>query len=137
MDYEEICEYEGQVMKKITTLTLRDKWTTMTGAIVASAKGSVEQAKRVLGFVNSFRYGKVTLKSGNEGSIKVIRDKVVAMRKALVALAGSVPYHPESLGVAEEVVQDAIAQFRKSKNGIGIQDWKFYGRGVTHRWMVC
>ena len=115
MDYKEMSEYVNERKRIITTLIMREHASTMTAAYVVEAKGSIEQAKRILEFVESFGHDKVSLKSDNEDAIKVLRDEIIHLRKAQIIPAGSVPHHPETHGVAEEAVQDVTAQLRKCK----------------------
>ena len=111
-------EYIDECKRKATTLVMREHASTMIAAYVVKAKGSVEQARRILEFMDSFGHDKVSLKSDNEDAIQVLRDEIIHLRKAQIVPAGSVPYHLETHGVAEKVVQDVIAQLRKCKMAI-------------------
>lgn len=81
MDYKEMGEYVENQKKKTTTLVMRERDSTMSAAFVVKAKGSVEQAKRILESIESFGHGKVSIKSDNEDAIKVLRDEVIHLRK--------------------------------------------------------
>lgn len=115
MDYKEMSEYVEDQKKKMMTIIMIERQTTMSVAFVVKAKGSIEQAKRILEFIESFGYDKVSLKSDNEDVIKVLRDEAIHLRRAQTIPAGSVPYHPETHGIAEKAVQDVTTQLRKCK----------------------
>lgn len=115
MDYKELSEYIEQVKRKITIMVMREKKSKMNASYVVKAKGSTEQSKKIVEFIDSFGHGKVSIKSDNEDAIKVLRDEIIRQRKAQTVPAGSVHYHLETHGTAEKAVQDIIVQIRKLK----------------------
>lgn len=114
MDYKELSEYSDDKVS-LTTIVCRDKWTKSVAAHAVKAKGSIECAKRLQEFLDSFGYKDITVKSDNESAIKVLRDEVINRRERPTRPAGSVPMHPQTHGLAEKAVQDVIDQIRKLK----------------------
>ena len=87
MDYKEMNEYIGSEKRKAITVIMREQETRMIAAFAVKAEGSIEQAKRVLEFINSFGHDVVSIKSDNEDAIKVLRDEVSMMRKSRTIFA--------------------------------------------------
>lgn len=65
MDYEEMSEY-GCQKAQVTKIICRDAWTKSVASHVAKAGGSIECAKELVEFFDSFGYGEIVLKSDNE-----------------------------------------------------------------------
>lgn len=118
MDYKELSEYNDIGKKMITTIICRDKESKSMAAYVVKAKGSIENVKKIMEFIDGFGYDKVSLKSYNEEAIKRVRDEVVAKRRKSIVPTSSVPYHPQTHGLAEKGVQDFMNQMRKLKIGL-------------------
>ena len=122
MDYKELSEYNDNEKRKITTLICRDKDSKSMAAHVVKAKGSIEPVKKIVEFIDGLGYDKVSVKSGNEDAIKKVRDEIVARRRKSIVLASSVPYHPQTHGVAEKRGSSFYGSNEKIENRLGKQD---------------
>lgn len=101
----------------VTAIACNDETSKVIAARAARAKGIVELVKRTLEFVIVLSHAKILIQSDVEGAVGNPRGEVIVQRKASTIPVGSVPYHPQTRGVAGKDAHDSTIQLRTFKIG--------------------